>query len=414
VDFPEIDRALTDPSYYVEHDPHPLWQQLRREDPIHWTSGLVRGFWSLTRYEDIIAVFSEPNLFTSTRGLIVPSSPEMEQLTPEMTGAGQMMIMTDPPLHVAMRRAFNRLFLPRAVGRYDSPGTALVDEILNEAVERGECDFVVDVAARLPMAFICEIMGIPRPDWPLMFKWGNMSLGNEDPEYQTESGSALETRQEGTSKLGSYCASLALERRGSSGEDLLSVLANAEINGRKLTESELIHNGFLYVVGGLETTRNAISGGLLAFINYPAEWARLVAEPALLPAAIEEILRWTSPITHIARVALKDTVVGGKAIGAGEQLATWLPSANRDEQVFEDPYRFDIARTPNEHIAFGKGEHFCAGAHLARLELRLMLDAILKQIDKFELAGPVERLQSNLVAGIKHMPVRLARSRVDK
>jgi len=410
MDFSSIDRALTDPGFFVNNDPHPLWQQLRREDPVHWTQGLVRGFWSLTRYDDMVAVFSEPNLFTSTRGLIVPSSREMEQLTPETMGAGQMMIMTDPPLHVAMRRAFNRLFLPRPVGRYESPGKLLVDEILAQAMERGECDFVVDVAARLPMAFICEIMGIPRADWPLMFKWGNMALGNEDPEYQTESRSPLETRQQGTINLGSYSAQLALERRGGDGDDLLSVLGNAEIDGRKLTQAELMHNGFLYIVGGLETTRNAISGGLLAFINHPAESARLAANPALLPTAIEEILRWTSPITHIARVALQDTTLGARKISAGDQLATWLPSANRDEQIFEEPYHFDIARTPNEHIAFGKGEHFCAGAHLARLELRLMLDAILAQVARFELTGPVERLQSNLVAGIKHMPVRVTPS----
>jgi cytochrome P450 len=410
MDFSFVDRALTDPGFFVHNDPHPLWRRLRREDAVHWTEGLVRPFWSVTRYNLIVAVFSEPNLFTSTRGLIVPSSPEMEQVTPEMMGAGQMMIMTDPPLHVAMRRAFNRLFLPRPVGRYESPGKLLVDEILAQALERGDCDFVVDVAARLPMAFICEIMGIPRADWPLMFKWGNMALGNEDPEYQTESRSALETRQRGTSNLGSYCAKLATERRGGQGDDLLSVLGNAELNGRKLTETELMHNGFLYVVGGLETTRNAISGGLLAFINHPAEWARLTASPALLPTAIEEILRWTSPITHVARVALQDTTLGGKKISAGDQLATWLPSANRDEEIFEQPYRFDIARTPNEHIAFGKGEHFCAGAHLARLELRLMFDAIRTGVEKFELTGPVERLQSNLVAGIKHMPVHLTHS----
>jgi cytochrome P450 len=410
MDLSSIDRALTDPAFFVNNDPHPLWRQLRREDPVHWTQGLVKGFWSLTRYDEMVAVFSEPNLFTSTRGLIIPSSPAMEQVTPEMMGSGQMMIMTDPPLHVAMRRAFNRLFLPRPVGRYESPGKLLVDEILVEVLEQGDCDFVVDVAARLPMAFICEIMGIPRSDWPLMFKWGNMALGNEDPEYQTESGSPLETRQQGTNNLGFYCAKLATERRGGAGDDLLSVLGNAEVNGRKLTQAELMHNGFLYVVGGLETTRNAISGGLLAFINHPAEWARLAANPGLLPTAIEEILRWTSPITHIARVALQDTTLGGKKISAGDQLATWLPSANRDEEIFEEPYRFDIGRMPNEQIAFGKGEHFCAGAHLARLELRLMLDSILAQVDKFELTGPVERLQSNLVAGIKHMPVRLTRS----
>lgn len=403
----DIDRVLTDPAFFVDNDPHPVWAQLRREDPVHWTSGLVRPFWSVTRYEDIVAAFAEPNLFSSQQGVLtIPSSPEMEQITPEMMGAGQMMIMTDPPLHTAMRRAFNRLFLPRAIGKYASPGVALVGEILDEVLERGECDFVVDVAARLPMAFICEIMGIPRRDWPDMFKWGNMSIGFEDEEYQIESGSAFDTRMIGAQGLGRYTAGLALERRGSAGEDLLTVLGNAEINGRKLTDSELSANGFLYIVGGLETTRNAISAGLLALIQNPEQRSELARNPQLMPTAIEEILRWSSPITHIARLATKDTVLGGRKVSAGEYVALWLPSANRDEAVFAEPFRFDLRRSPNEHLAFGKGEHFCAGAHLARLELRLILEQMLPEVEEIELAGPVERLKSNLVAGIKHMPVR--------
>jgi cytochrome P450 len=326
-----------------------------------------------------------------------------------MMGAGQMMIMTDPPLHGAMRRAFNRLFLPRAVGVYDDPGRRLVAEILDAVLDRGTCDFVVDVAARLPMAFICEIMGIPRRDWEDMFTWGNMALGFEDAEYQVESGSAMETRQQGVTNLGRYCVQHALERRGGDGEDLLSVLGNAEINGRKLTEGELFHNGFQYIIGGLETTRNAISGGLLALIQHPAECAKLINNPSVMPTAIEEILRWSSPITHIARVATRDTELAGKRIREGDLLALWLPSGNRDEQTFEDPYRFDIERTPNEQIAFGRGEHFCAGAHLARLELRLMMHSIVHEVEQIELAGPVERLSSNLVAGVKHMPVGFKR-----
>jgi cytochrome P450 len=406
----DIDRALTDPGFFADHDPHPLWQQLRREDPVHWTEGRVRPFWSITRHDDIVAAFIESNLFTSSRGVVVPSSPEVEQITPEMSGAGQMMIMTDPPLHGAMRRAFNRLFLPRAVGVYDDPGRKLVAEILDAVLDRGSCDFVVDVAARLPMAFICEIMGIPRRDWNDMFTWGNMALGFEDAEYQVESGSATETRRQGVTNLGGYCVQRALERRGGNGEDLLSVLGNAEINGRKLTEGELFHNGFQYVIGGLETTRNAISGGLLGLIQHPAECAKLINNPSLMPTAIEEILRWSSPITHIARFATRDTALAGKTIREGDLVALWLPSGNRDEQTFHNPYRFDIERTPNEHVAFGRGEHFCAGAHLARLELRLMMHSLVHELEQIELAGPVERLSSNLVSGIKHMPVRFKRT----
>ena len=411
MNFRDIDKALSDPGFFVEHDPHSLWRQLRKEDPIHWTEDLLKGFWSITRYHDIVAVVSAPALFTSAQLISVPTTPELDQLTPEMLGSGEMMLMTDPPLHGAMRRAFNRLMLPRAIGRFEVPGPQLVREILDEALARGECDFVLDVAARLPMAFICEIMGIPRSDWPQMFKWGNMIAGNEDPEYQVESGSALETRQEGSVSIGKYCVKAALERRGGDGEDLLSVLGNARINGRLLTDRELAHNGLLYVGAGLETTRNAISAGLLALIEHPAELEILLQNEALLPTAVEEILRWASPVTHFARVAMKDTELGGKQIHKGDRVVLWFPSANRDEEVFANPYTFDIRRTPNEHIAFSKGEHFCAGAHLARLELRLMLQALLKRTKQIELTGKVERLRSNFLAGIKHMLVRFTQSR---
>jgi cytochrome P450 len=406
----EIDKALSDPGFFVDHDPHPLWRQLREEDPVHWTEDLLKGFWSVTRYDDIIAVVSAPALFTSSQLISVPTNPELEQITPEMQGSGEMMLMTDPPLHGAMRRAFNRLLLPRAVGQFEVPGPQLVREILDAALAHGECDFVIDVAARMPMAFICEIMGIPRSDWPDMFKWGNMITGNEDPEYQVESGSPVDTRQQGSVNIGKYCVKAALERRGGDGEDLLSVLGNARLNGRLLTERELAHNGTLYVGAGLETTRNAISAGLLALIEHPAELELLLENEALMPTAVEEILRWSSPVTHFARVAMKDTELGGKQIHQGDRVVLWFPSANRDEEVFANPYTFDIRRTPNEHLAFSKGEHFCAGAHLARLELRLMLQALLKRTKQIELNGKVERLRSNFLAGIKHMPVRFTES----
>lgn len=412
MNYRDIDEALSDPGFFVEHDPHPLWRQLRKEDPIHWTESLVKGFWSITRYDDIIAVVSEPAVFSSAQLISVPSSPEMEQLTPEMLGSGEMMLMTDPPLHGAMRRAFNRLMLPRAIGRFEVPGPELVREILDEALARGECDFVLDVAARLPMAFICEIMEIPRCDWPDMFKWGNMIAGNEDPEYQVESGSALETRQQGSLNIGNYCIRAALERRGTGGEDLLTVLGNARINGRLLTERELAHNGLLYVGAGLETTRNAISAGLLALLEHPDQLELLLQDESLMPTAVEEILRWSSPVTHFARVAMQDTQLGGKQIHQGDRVVLWFPSGNRDEAVFANPYSFDIRRTPNEHIAFSKGEHFCGGAHLARLELRLMLQALLKRTKQIELTGKVERLRSNFLAGIKHMPVRFVQSQM--
>jgi cytochrome P450 len=260
--------------------------------------------------------------------------------------------------------------------------------------------------------FICEIIGIPRSDWPPMFKWGNMVAGNEDPEYQVDSGSPLQTRQEGSQNISNYCLEEALERRGGCTGDLLSVLGNATISGRLLTNSELAHNGLLYVAGGLETTRNAISAGLLALLEHPAQLDLLLEHPEIMPTAIEEILRWASPVTQLARVATKDTQMGGKQIHSGDRVALWFASANRDDAVFEDPFTFDLRRSSNEHLAFSKGEHFCACAYLARLELRLTLEALLPRINEVELVGKVERLRSNSLAGIKHMPVRFRASRV--
>jgi cytochrome P450 len=410
MDYRYIDAALSDPDFFIDHDPHPLWRELRENDPIHWTDDSRKGYWSITRYDDIVDVVSKPTVFSSAYIFALPSSPDLEQLTPAMLGSGESMLMTDPPLHAVMRRAFNRLMLPRAVGRFEAPGPQLVREILDEAMLSGECDFVVDVAARMPMAFICEIMAIPRSDWPKMFKWANMVAGYEDPEYQVESGSPFDTRQQGSRQMGNYCRNTALTRRGGAGEDLLSALGNATLNGRPLTNSELGQNGLLYAGAGLETTRNAISAGLLALLEHPAQLDLLLEHPEIMPIAIEEILRWTSPVTHFARVATQDTELSGKRIRAGDRVALWFPSGNRDEAVFENPYTFNLRRAPNEHIVFSKGEHFCGGAHLARLELRLTLQELLPRIKRIELAGKVERLRSNFLAGIKHMPVRFTES----
>jgi cholest-4-en-3-one 26-monooxygenase len=402
----DLDRQLTDPGFFATGDPHALLRRLRAEDPVHWTQGaLSRGFWSVTKYADVMAVAIDPRTFSSERGgITLPSSPQMEQISPQAMGCGESMIMTDPARHIAMRKAFNRLFLPRAVAVHEASGRKLVAEILDEVLPRGECDLVVDVAVKLPMAFICEMMGIPRQDWVRMNTWGNMVAGAEDPEYQV--GSALDTRREGNSCIFKYCAQLALERRGGDGDDLLSIIGNAEVQGRELNWRELGHNGGLFVLGGLETTRNAISGGILTLLENPREMDRLRSAPSLMHPACEEILRWTSPITQLMCVATCDVELRGKKIREGDRVVMWHASANRDEEAFADPDRFDVGRSPNEHLAFGRGEHFCIGAHLARLELRLILEAVLREMPDLRLAGDVERLRSNVVAGIKHMPVR--------
>jgi cytochrome P450 len=398
---------LTDPECFAKQDPHPVFKRLRAEDPIHWTTGRIkRGFWSVTRYEDVLTVYRDAGTFSSQRYSVgLPSNAEAEaMLSPEMRGCGQMLISIDPPRHNAMRRRFNGALLPRAVAQLESSSRQIVSEIIDAVAPRGECDFVVEVAARLPMAIICEMMAIPRADWESMFRWGNMVIGGEDPEYQVGD-NALQTAMQGGMQIFMYCLNLAKERREHPGPDLLSVIGTATIDGVPLNDMEIGHNAVMFILGGLETTRNAISGGVRELIRNPDQFRRLAQEPALMPTAIEEILRWTSPITHIMRTATRDFEWRGRQIHDGDWVVMWNPSANRDEEVFPDADRFDITRTPNYHLAFGQGEHFCIGSHLARLELRLMLEEVMRRMPDLMLAGEVERLTSFQVAGIKHMPV---------
>jgi cytochrome P450 len=237
-----------------------------------------------------------------------------------------------------------------------------------------------------------------------MFRFGNMALGHEDPEFQV--GNASETQSQGFRGLSEYCFRLAKVRQQHPGNDLISLIANGAIDGHKLADHEVSFNCLMFVIAGLETTRNAISGGVLELIRNPDQLARLIADRSLMPTAIEEILRWTSPITHSLRAALRDSEIRGRKIQKDDWVVLWNASANRDEEAFADPEGFDVGRKPNYHVAFGYGEHFCLGAHLARLEIRLALDEVMRRIPDLQLDGEVQRLSSNLVAGIKHMPVR--------
>jgi cytochrome P450 len=252
---------------------------------------------------------------------------------------------------------------------------------------------------------IAWLLGVPRSDWKLLFDWTNRTIGSGDPEYQVEGQSAAETARQANIELYQYFARLVQEKRRNPADDLVSVFAHAEVDGQPLPPIDVLSYCNIIVVAGNETTRNATSGGILALIDHPGELRRLQANPGLLRPAIEEILRWTSPIIHFARTASADTEIRGKRIRKGEKLALFYPSANRDEEIFDEPFRFDIARQPNRHLAFGIGEHFCAGAHVARLELEFAYKYLLPRIDEIELAGPVERLRSNLVGGVKHLPI---------
>ena len=399
------DIDLTDLDLFAQGRAHDAFRRLRAEAPVYWNAGTDEfpGFWSVTKYADLIAVSREPTTFISSRGISMAVDPVNP--TPA-AGAGKMLITIDPPQHVRLRRLVNKGFTPRMVAQLEPEVRAISGRIIDAVAPRGECDFVTDIAAQLPLAVICTMLGVPDEDRDLMFTLTNRVLGADDPEYQTAVGDARETANQGLRDMFGHFIRLVGERRAARRDDLVSVLTGAEIDGESLTDEEILYFCYLLILAGNETTRNAISGGMLALCEYPDQRARLAADPVLLPVAIEEILRWTSPVMHMARIATRDVELGGQRIQKGEKLLLWYPSANRDEAVFPDGDRFDVGRTPNDHIAFGIGEHFCLGAGLARLELRVIFEALGRRLPDIALAGPVERLRSSFIGGIKHMPVR--------
>ena len=398
------DLDLTYGELFIRDEAHAVWRRLRAESPVSWQDGRLwfPGFWSLTKHADILAVSRDPHTFISSKGIAMATDPNAP---PDQVGAGASMITTDPPRHVRLRRLVNKGFTPRMVALMEPGIREMTGEILDSVAARGACDFVTEVAAQLPLAVICSMVGAPREDWPMLFDLTNQVLGPDDPEYQSEGRDRRQTAEHGTKQMIAYFAKSVAARRQEPREDMVTLLTQAEIDGEVLTEREILSFCQLLVLAGNETTRNAISGGLLAFIEHPDEWARLRDNPALMPTAVEEILRWTSPLAHMMRTATRDVEIRGQQIKAGDRVMLWYPSANRDEDVFADPYRFDVGRTPNEHLAFGFGEHFCLGAGLARLEIRVMFEELLARFTDIRLTGEVERLRSTFLHGIKHMPI---------
>ncbi len=407
---------LGDPELFERGEAHDAFRVLRREMPVHWNTApdeeLV-GWWNITKFDDVVTVSRNPELFISSKGItqFEPRNPRPEDAL--LSGNGIMLITMDPPRHVRLRRLVNKGFTPRAVAAMELHIRGIVTEILDDIAEKRQCDFVTEVASLLPLAVICGMMGIGKKDWKLMFELTNKVLGGGDPEYQTDipveqRGTIEAARATGTSGfvgMFGFFAQLLKERRADRHEDLISLLCGSEIDGEALTDDEILWFAFLLIVAGNETTRNAISGGMLVLAQHPDEKARLMRDMSLMPTAVEEILRWTSPVAHMARVATADTEIHGQAIKQGERVVMWYPSVNRDEDIFPEPDRFNITRTPNDHLAFGIGEHFCLGAGFARLELTLMFQELLRRFPDIDLAGEPERLRSTFIGGIKHLPV---------
>lgn len=396
---------------------HEAFKLIRNNDPVHWNPGneIAKGWWDITKYEDVLTVSRAPMLFSSERGIVMFEPVDQEQANAASNGNGKMLITMDPPRHVRLRRLVNKGFTPRAVNAMEGHIRTITNQLLDDAEGKNEIDFVTEVAANLPLAVICEMMGIPRDDWGLMFQLTNKVLGPGDPEYQTDvpedqrgtREAALITGNMGTMHMFGYFAQALMARRTKKFDDLISLLADSEVDGEALTDEDILWFCFLLILAGNETTRNAISGGIEELHKHPHEKARLLKDMSLLPQAVEEILRYVSPVTHMARVAQEDTEIRGKKIRKGDRVVMWYPSVNRDEDIFPDADVFNITRTPNDHLAFGIGEHFCLGAGFARLELKVMFETLYTRFPDIQVTGQVERLRSSFIGGIKHLPVVL-------
>jgi cytochrome P450 len=395
------DVDLVDPDAYAAGVPHEAFALLRREAPVHLhPQPGAAPFWAITRHRDVVAASREWTTFSSERrGALLGEPPEETLATQRL-----MMLNMDPPRHTKLRALVNKGFTPRTIAVLEDAVRGICAEVIDAAAARDECDFVTEIAAELPLQVIAELLGIPQADRHQLFEWSNTLVGGDDPEWR----GTPEDAQAAAMSMYGYANELALERKASPRGDLVSALMEAEVDGEQLTEMEFDLFFMLLAVAGNETTRNLISGGMLALIEHRDQWRRLLADPSLLDSAVEEMLRWVTPVMQFQRTAQRDTAIGGVPIKEGERVALYYISANRDEAVFDEPDRFDVGRTPNDHITFGGGgPHFCVGANLARLEIRTMFEELLRRVPDIELSGPPRKLRSSFLNGIKSMPVRL-------
>jgi cholest-4-en-3-one 26-monooxygenase len=397
---PHID--LYDPGVYERALPFEAFAYLRREAPVFWNpEPHGPGFWALTRYADVVAASRDSATFSSYVGTALLDDRDEDSLNAQRL----MMLNQDPPDHTRLRSLVNRGFTPRMIAKLEQRIRDLCNELVDDLEAKGTTDFVHDVAAQLPLVVIADMLGAHHTDREKIFDWSNRMIGFDDPEFQT----SYEDGQAAAIEIFAYANELGRQRKEIPADDIVTKLLQPDVNGDVLSEMEFDLFFVLLAVAGNETTRNAASGGMLAFLENPDQWQRLREDRSLLPSAVEEVLRWATPVMQFRRTATRDVVIHDQKIRAGEKVILYYCSANRDETVFTDPERFDIGRDPNPHIAFGGGgPHFCLGTHLARLELRLMFETLLDRVPDLELAGPVRRLRSNFINGIKEMAVRCA------
>jgi len=393
--------------YYQKNGyPHAEWTYLRKHHPVYYVEyPRTDPFWAITKAADIMEISKQPRLWLNGPRLgIFPLDPGEDALPPEALPLKHLLNM-DPPQHGEYRAILSRYFTPRSVRALEPDVADITRKVLDDVMDRSECDFVTEISSKVPVAVIADMLGVPRPDWPRLFRWTNEIIGGGDPEFQRGE-NPTETFAQARMEMFQYFTDMVADRQKHPTNDVTSIVANAKIDGAPLPTLELLSYLLVLVVAGNETTRNATTGGLLALIENPEQFRRLKSDPGIVKLAAEEIVRWTSPVIQFARTATQDSEVRGQKIRAGESVCLFYPSANRDEDVFDEPFKFDIGRNPNPHLAFGIGEHFCLGSNLARLELEVIFRELAKRLEDAELAGPAERLRSSFVGGIKHMPIR--------
>ncbi len=411
------DVDLTDLDLFAEGFPDEVFTRLRREEPVWWHPPTEHtpddvGFWVLSTHRDAMAVAADAELFSSERAPGAGGGGTIIQDLPYGFAPGVLLNMMDDPLHHRIRRLATPAVAPKALVVTEVELKERAGRIVDAIADRGACDLLSDVAVELPLQAVAALMGVPDADRHDLMTWSNTTLDYEGREL----GETNQAVAEAAGSMAAYGSELIAAKRKVPGDDIISAVARALIEddlgaSRPLTDLELLMFFNLLVVAGSETTRNSIALGMVALIEHPDQLEALRNDRSLMPTAVEEILRWTSATLYNRRTTTRPTELGGQAIDVGAKVTLWWPSANRDESVFDDPFRFDIGRRVNPHLAFGYRTHFCMGANLARMEIRVILDELLDRLEDFELTGPVERVRTNKHAGVCRVPMRFRRRR---
>jgi cytochrome P450 len=408
--------ALTDgldliqPAAYGENGPpHESWTALRRESPVHRCDPEnYDPFWAITRHADICEISKQPDEFLSAPGIIAMPSDHFDDRS-EGVGAMRTIIEMDPPEHRSYRKVASPYFTPRALGRVDAAvaesARSLVDKLAGTTGE-GECDFATDVAAAHPLRILCTILGVPREDEPRILELTNQLFASDDPDLQREGEDREAAMKELGLELYQLFGGIIEDRRANPRDDLASVLANGKVDGELMGPLETFGYYLITFSAGHDTTKNALVTGMKALIEHPEQLAALRANPKLVEPAVEEVVRWATPVNYMKRTVARDLEFGGQQMREGDPLILFYASANRDEAVFENPFEFRVDRQPNRHLGFGIGEHFCLGAHLARRSQRALFGELARRLEHVELIGDPEWITSSFIVGLKHLPIR--------